>query len=161
MLWLLLACATDPQPPSAEEVAYGEESVAAALSRIEARLPEVAPEGDAGIDTRLRMLEERLSQVELAVSELQTTGVLAADKVGYDPRATTLGGRNAQEALDELATRLLAAEKKLDDDMGAGNLPGTKVEDGPGGPPGGGGKPPGKNGPPGPTGPPGMPPGGG
>lgn len=145
--WILLfACEQEPPPPvDAADVRYGAESVKSALDRLSSQEePPASPTDEA---VRLEALEDRIGKLELTISELQTQGVVPAENVSFDPRATKLGGTEVQSALTELEKRVAAAEEKLGQDMGQPGpglfeVRGKRGAPGPG-PPGPGAPPPG------------------
>jgi hypothetical protein len=119
LIWMWLACA---DPPIAEDIPFGEGSVGEALTRLEAaaQQPREQPTDPRveEIETKLGIIEDRILQLEVAVTDLQTHGVIPATHIGYDPRSTTLDSENVQSALDELETRLADVESRVGQDMG-------------------------------------------
>ncbi len=120
-LLLCLAACSDPPPPAAADLRFdpaasgGEaRTVQQAIDDLYRRqkLLEVPPKeplgggsGDeaGGVGLTVQTLQLRISELE------QTT--TTADRVGYDPRQTTLSGRSVQEALTELEARVARLEK--------------------------------------------------
>ncbi|MEC7946633.1 MAG: hypothetical protein VX265_03635 [Myxococcota bacterium] len=174
LLVLSTACATDPV--DARDIVVGGESLDAVLARLEqqaavARAPDdeaddEAP-ADGALDSRLRRIETRLGDLELALATFEQKGIERSKIVSYDPRATKLAATNVQDALTELENRLDQVESRVLDDLGEPG-PGLFENKGRGGPGGGrggpGGGPGGRGGPPagksGEMGPPGPPPDG-
>jgi len=119
LIWMWLACA---DAPTVEDISYGDGSVGDALARLEAAVA-AQPEQNSDprideIENKLRIIEDRILQLEVAVTDLQTHGVMPATHIGYDPRTTTLDGENVQDALDQLEARLSSVENKVGQDMG-------------------------------------------
>lgn len=160
MLSLILLLACNPAPPSAAELSYGDSTVAATLDQLVAaearRAHELAEQEDAVSVARVQALEERIALLELRIVDLDTTGILPAEQIGYDPRSTTLEAQDLQTAVDELYARVKAVEERAEPNMGSPG-PGMFAQPArgggpaPGGPPNGGKKGPpngGKGGPP-------------
>jgi BMFP domain-containing protein YqiC len=119
-LLLLLSC-SDPEPPSADQISYGNLSVKDELDLLAARtlaLGDASPPEASVSDQRMADLEARIARLELALAQIQQTGTTSATAVGFDPRSTTLSSTNVQTALDELEARVSKAESKLGQDMG-------------------------------------------
>jgi len=95
-------------------VTYNEASLQEALETIESTLATLKPEEASSLSA----LEERIVQLELAVARMENQGVITAEMVGYDPRATRLSGRKVQDAVDELEERLRVVEAKSRDGIG-------------------------------------------
>ncbi len=142
-LLLLLAC-SDPPAPRADQIPYGDGTVADALDRALAQGGS-AEEGEDERDPpgfspeRLAQLEERIGRLELVITQIQQTGTTTATAVGFDPRATTLSSTNVQTALDELEARVSKMESKVGQEMGQAGPGMFAVPNGRSGGPGGGG----------------------
>lgn len=119
-LLLLLACQT--APPTAGELRYGDSTVAATLDRLvaaEAQRTEAAAQAEAPVTAaRVQALEERIALLELRIVDLDNTGILPAEQIGFDPRKTTLQAQDLQAAVDELYARVKAVEERAEPDMG-------------------------------------------
>jgi len=159
---LLLACDSG-EAPDAARIPYEGGSVAGTLDKLveaDARRRRKEEAASRPVSAaRVEMLDQRVSQLELALSEIQTTGVLPASTIAYDPRATTLSAQDVQSAITELHTAIKALQESMEEPMGEPG-PGlwTQVHSGGPGPKGQGGQlPPGGQPPPGgPGGQPGM-----
>jgi len=117
----LAGCDSGPVADS-HKVAYEDSTVAATLDMlVEAENRRSRRDEAASIPVsveRVEALEQRIVELELQISRIQTTGVLPASTIGFDPRATTLTGQDVQSALTELHTRTKALEEKGDASMG-------------------------------------------
>lgn len=149
-LLAIVACGgSDAPPPDATGVRYGDESVAQVLDRLVVASAHPTPPAEAVDAQRLQALDERIGKLELIVYDLQHQGIIAADRVTYDPRTTRTDGENVQAALDAIDGRIGKLEDKLGQDMGppgpglfqASKGTGTPGKPGPGGPPPGPNKP--------------------
>ncbi len=127
LLPLLAACGTsdtvsadrvlvDGEPLSAVVARLEAKAVEAGVAAAEARAAEPAEPGD--IASQVARLDERLTNIELAIANLEQHGIERARVVSYDPRSTTLGATNVQEALTELEGRVGKVEAKVLDDLG-------------------------------------------
>jgi len=97
----LLACSNpQPQPSSAPQPAAVAVPAAAAAPVAEAGEP------DPATLARIEDLELELAQLKLTIEQMQAAGVgtVQAEDVAYQPNATTMAARTAQDALDELWT---------------------------------------------------------
>ena len=123
LVWMTLACGISSDKLYAEDVVYRDGSVQDALLRLESQLsadPLTAPNAPTLLELSVQLsnLEDRMGRVELETTTLKINGLVPAENVSYDPRATTLSARDLQSALDELTARVAVAEKQLDEDMG-------------------------------------------
>ena len=123
LVWLLLACGSSSDKVYAEDIIYKDGSVQDALSQLESRISDNRLTGSAAptlleLSVQVSNLEDRMSRVELETTTLKINGLMPAENVSYDPRATTLSARDLQTALDELTARLEDAEEQLAEDMG-------------------------------------------
>ncbi len=134
VLLALAACGREPGL-DAGQIAYQDGTVAGTLEMLVAAENRRAQrEEQAGISVsveRVAALEQRIVELELQIARIQTTGVLPASTIGFDPRATTLSGQDVQSALSELHGRVKLLEEKGEAGMGQPG-PGffTKVQPG-------------------------------
>lgn len=158
LLLALLGCGT-PAPQTTTVTATADEHRASTA-------PEVTMDDFVALEDRMERrvvaLEDRVSALELQVSELQVGFEGQATEIGFDPSRTTLDARNVQEAVTELSTEVRSIKRMLGQDMGEPgqelfNIPEDNDQRGSPGGPGG----PGGGGPGGPGGPGGGGPGGG
>lgn len=166
-MWIFLfACGSAPPPLAADAVTYGESSVAVGLERLDARV-DTLEGGPDGSTARLSAIEDRLTQLEIALAQSQIAG---------DDRPTAGVVKPGADSPVTIAT-MDARISKLEDKVFSGAMgdPGAALFDlpkdppppagkGPGGapkPPPGGGKPGGPGAPGGPGGPGGGQQGGG
>lgn len=127
-LALLLAACGGSDTVSADRVRVEGEPLSAVLERLEAQSAQAGaaaaearaaePEAAGDVASQLERLDERLTNLELAIANLEQHGIERARVVSYDPRSTKLGGTNVQEALDELEGRVGKVEAKVLDDLG-------------------------------------------
>jgi hypothetical protein len=117
-LWMLVACSGESDA-DAIAVRYDPKSSGTSARSVQAALDELyvrcgtqaAPAADAQpVVDETAALATRVGALELRQAELVEHGVYTADKVGYDPRKTTLSGKTVQEALDELEARVQRLE---------------------------------------------------
>ena len=113
---MTLACGISSDKLYAEDVVYRDGSVQDALLRLESQLsadPLTAPNAPTLLELSVQLsnLEDRMGRVELETTTLKINGLVPAENVSYDPRATTLSARDLQSALDELTARVAVAEK--------------------------------------------------
>jgi hypothetical protein len=158
---LLLAACGGAGPISADQVLVDGETLTVVVARLEAQAAQArasAAEADAAapadpgdVAAQLHRLDERLTNVELAIANLEQHGIERSAVVSYDPRATKLAATNVQDALTELEGRLGSIEGKVLDDLGKPGPGLFDTRNGPGGVrktgPGRGGPPPGNGGP--------------
>jgi hypothetical protein len=152
LLLALLACGT-PAPQTTTVTATADEHRATLA-------PEVTMDDFVALEDRMERrvvaLEDRVSALELQVSELQVGFEGEATEISFDPSRTTLDARNVQEAVNELSTEVRGIKRMLGQDMGE---PGQELftipedNDQRGGPRGPGGGGPGGQGGPGQGGP--------
>lgn len=116
LLGVFAGCGGDPLPPSATAVTFDPTAIGGDARTVQAAIEdlyrrqallEVPPkeplgQADAGVEVQT---------LQLRISELEKT-TMSADRVGYDPRQTTLSGKTVQEALTELEARVARLEQQ-------------------------------------------------